>query len=96
VIGRHPPPTEEKDADKDGPKFIASLYSMGKGGIKCLGFGPMKGQTRKDALSKLLRLVEVKIGKMMMADREEMKESERDREGGGRSRSGGNGVGSGN
>ena len=53
---------------------------MGKGGVKCLNFGPRLGQTRKEALSKLLRLVETRIGEMMMNDRDDARE--------GRSRSG--------
>ena len=64
---------------------------MGKGGVKCLDFGPKNGQTRKEALAKLLRLVEMRIGEMMMDDRDDVRERER----GGRSHSGGNGGGSG-
>lgn len=78
VLGRLPPP-KERDADAKAPKFCASLYSMGKNGVKTLDYGPKAGQTRKDALSKLLRLVEIRIGEMMMGDEDEAKERERDR-----------------
>jgi hypothetical protein len=61
---------------------------MGKGGVKGLDCGPKMGQTRKEALMKLLGHVEVKIGEMMAGDRRERKE----REGAGR-RTGGNGGG---
>jgi hypothetical protein len=82
-------PNEEK------PKFCASLYSMGKGGVKGLDCGPKYGQTRKEALMKLLTHVETDIGWMIIEDKERIREN-RKREEGGRSKSTGNGGGSGN
>jgi hypothetical protein len=42
---------------------------MGKGDVKYLDFGPESGQTRKEALMKVLEVVEVEIGDMMVRDR---------------------------
>lgn len=80
MLGRHPDAGKE-NADKDGPKFCAALYSIVKGGVKCLDFGPRMGQTMKEALIKLLRLVETRIGEMMIDDKEDARE--RGRSGGG-------------
>jgi hypothetical protein len=68
---------------------------MGKGGVKGLDCGPKYGQTRKEALTKLLAYVETNIDWMMIEDKEEIKEN-RKREEGSKSKTAGNGVGSGN
>ncbi|KAF1849414.1 uncharacterized protein K460DRAFT_267324, partial [Cucurbitaria berberidis CBS 394.84] len=62
VVGRHPRPPDTSST------FCASLYSMGKGGVKCLDIGPEMGVTRKEVLKKLLGVVELDIGKMMYRD----------------------------
>jgi hypothetical protein len=87
VTGRVPP----EDATDSGPKFFASLYSVGKGGVKGLDCGPKQGQTRKEALNKLLLQVETDIGRMMIVDRRERREREEAREREGR-RNGGNSI----
>ncbi|KAF1945920.1 hypothetical protein EJ02DRAFT_368243 [Clathrospora elynae] len=63
--------------------YIASLYSMGKGGVKCLDFGPEKGKTRKEALTRLLSLVEEEIGGMMLRDAKRSKAEAQARRGSG-------------
>ncbi|KAF2126908.1 hypothetical protein P153DRAFT_398993 [Dothidotthia symphoricarpi CBS 119687] len=62
VLGRHPKPPDSES------KFCASLYSMGKGGVKCLDIGPEMGESRCKVLGKLLVLVEVEVGRMMLKD----------------------------
>ncbi len=41
---------------------------MGKGGAKYLDIGPETGESRKEALTKLLSVVEMEIGGMMLKD----------------------------
>ncbi|KAL6708580.1 hypothetical protein ACN47E_002561 [Coniothyrium glycines] len=73
VLGAVPRPPDVHSA------YCASLYSMGKGGIKCLELGPEYGANRKDALRGLLERVEKEIGSMMVRD-EKKKDRERERE----------------
>lgn len=56
---------------------------MGKGGVKGLDCGPKQGQSRKEALGKLLLQVEMDIGRMMIGDRREKREREERGRGGG-------------
>jgi hypothetical protein len=49
---------------------------MGKGNVKWLDCGPKQGQTRKEALNKLLVQVETDIGRMMIVDRREKRDRE--------------------
>jgi hypothetical protein len=71
VLGRH---------YIDTSKFVAALYSMGKGGVKCLDLGPESAQTRKEALIQLLAAVETEIGIMMLADKKEKRRRDDERE----------------
>lgn len=81
VLGR-----DSRSTD-DASNFCASLYSMGKGGVKCQDVAPEYGATRKEALINLLSVVEDKIGRMMIRDGREAKEARE----GERGMSGGNG-----
>jgi len=72
ILGRHPPP---KDPNSSKQKiidpslaFCASLYSIGQGGVRSLEVGPEVGRSRKEALERLLEVVEMEIGRMMLND----------------------------
>ena len=41
---------------------------MGKSGAKCLDMGPEMGESRKEALAKLLVVVETEVGRMLLRD----------------------------
>jgi hypothetical protein len=94
VIGRVPDSHRVAEFSGDRPRFCASLYSMGKGGVKGLDCGPKMGLTRKEALMKLLAHVETNIGWMMIEDKEDMKEIRKREEVGISRDGGGNGGGS--
>lgn len=88
MLGRYP-----SDNTDEPPKFCAVLYTMGKGGIEDLKYGPKTGSTRKEALMRLLSNVEGNIGEMMMRDKWRREKEHREREGekGGRGRERGGG-----
>jgi hypothetical protein len=77
VLGRHCKPTN------DDQKFVAALYSMGKGGVKSLDLGPEIAPTRKQVLIQLLEAVETEIGVMMVNDKKQKRDKERERGGSG-------------
>ncbi|KAF2710093.1 hypothetical protein K504DRAFT_533087 [Pleomassaria siparia CBS 279.74] len=60
ILGRHP---------KQSGRFVGSVYSMGgKAGARTLDVGPEVGESRLDALAKLLYRVEFEVGKMQLKD----------------------------
>jgi hypothetical protein len=73
MLGRHPPPKHSSPSssalsvDPDAA-FCASLYSMGKGGVRTIDLGPEVGGSRKEVLVKLLEVLETEIGRMMLND----------------------------
>ncbi|KAF2643822.1 hypothetical protein P280DRAFT_514816 [Massarina eburnea CBS 473.64] len=66
LLGRHPKPS----ATNTTP-FCASIYSLSKSGSRTLEYGPENGKTRKEALGRLLDVVEGEVGKMMIKDARE-------------------------
>lgn len=58
LVGRHPRDTT----------YLASLYSIGKQGLRGLEYGPEVGGTRLEALHKLFNAVEMEIGRMLVRD----------------------------
>jgi hypothetical protein len=75
ILGRHPPPKspgtsshKQKAIIDPSLAFCASLYSIEKGGVRSLEVGPEVGSSRKEALERLLEVVETEIGRMMLND----------------------------
>jgi hypothetical protein len=74
ILGRHPPLKSSASSLHPPPPidpdsaFCASLYSIGKGGIRILDIGPEVGASRKEVLVKLLEVLETEIGRMMLND----------------------------
>ncbi|OAG09363.1 uncharacterized protein CC84DRAFT_1136967 [Paraphaeosphaeria sporulosa] len=62
LVGRHPKPPSPS------PTYVAAVYSMSKGGAKALEMGPETGGTRKEALRRLLEIVEGELGREMVRD----------------------------
>ncbi|KAF2452089.1 hypothetical protein P171DRAFT_479099 [Karstenula rhodostoma CBS 690.94] len=62
LLGRHPKPPTPSSA------YIAAVYSMSKGGAKALEIGPEMGVSRKEALRRLLEVVEGEVGRGVLRD----------------------------
>ncbi|KAJ4305807.1 hypothetical protein N0V90_001339 [Kalmusia sp. IMI 367209] len=62
LLGRH---TKSPSA---ASSFIAAVYSMTKPGTKTLELGPEFGATRREALGRLLEVVEGELGRTIVRD----------------------------
>lgn len=76
LLGRHP------KTSAPSASYVAAVYSVAKSGAKTLEIGPEMGSSRKEALKRLLEVVEGEVGRGILRDGRRKGEGEgREREG---------------